>query len=543
MITTHGPNKQGISGFSLRQRLMVLVTLVTLIFLSAGVIWQNFEEQHIEDVVAESQQGRLGATQRLIQIFSNSLEAVVANGLNRPDLGRTRRLEKETEFLRSAKLAFAEKVWLLNETGATAQEAKINPSVELQLPPGFQDFAANVMLPTERRQFQYHDKTNGQTTIYVAAKAVDGRVMVAGRSLENSLRGELEEGLGIRISARAFAPPDNRFVIDRNGTTIYYIPLRNFDGSVTSSLTCMAQETWVERLFELISYVSAAFLIFCLLVMVAIGTFVVRAVVRPITAIGTAIIKDEPHHLDNVVKRNDELSQLARVAIDFIDQRHELVHLNEDLEVRVGERTKELTEAYDSIILGWSRAMDSRDKETEGHTQRVAEMAVKIGRAMGLDEDAIQILYRGALLHDIGKIGIPDSILLKPGKLTDEEMEVMKSHTLLAYEMLKPVKFLEESLCIPLCHHEKFDGTGYPLGLSADQIPLLARIFAVADVWDALRSDRPYRRSWSEQKTREHIIQQSGTHFDPIVVDAYLRIEPIPHPSDDLWNQIERDAA
>lgn len=522
---------------------MVLVTLVTLIFLSAGVIWQNFEEQHIEDVVAESQQGRLGATQRLIQIFSNSLEAVVANGLNRPDLGRTRRLEKETEFLRSAKLAFAEKVWLLNETGATAQEAKINPSVELQLPPGFQDFAANVMLPTERRQFQYHNKTNGQTTIYVAAKAVDGRVMVAGRSLENSLRGELEEGLGIRISARAFAPPDNRFVIDRNGTTIYYIPLRNFDGSVTSSLTCMAQEAWVERLFELISYVSAAFLIFCLLVMVAIGTFVVRAVVRPITAIGTAIIKDEPHHLDNVVKRNDELSQLARVAIDFIDQRHELVHLNEDLEVRVGERTKELTEAYDSIILGWSRAMDSRDKETEGHTQRVAEMAVKIGRAMGLDEDAIQILYRGALLHDIGKIGIPDSILLKPGKLTDEEMEVMKSHTLLAYEMLKPVKFLEESLCIPLCHHEKFDGTGYPLGLSADQIPLLARIFAVADVWDALRSDRPYRRSWSEQKTREHIIQQSGTHFDPIVVDAYLSIEPIPHPSDDLWNQIERDAA
>lgn len=143
---------------------------------------------------------------------------------------------------------------------------------------------------------------------------------------------------------------------------------------------------------------------------------------------------------------------------------------------------------------------------------------------MNILGDEMVHLRRGALLHDIGKMGIPDSILLKPGKLTAEERQVMEQHTIYAYQMLEPIAFLRPALDIPLYHHEKFDGTGYPYGLKKKQIPLSARIFAVVDVWDALRSDRPYRESWSEERVRDYIVEQAGTHFDPEVVEVFLSI-------------------
>jgi PAS domain S-box-containing protein/putative nucleotidyltransferase with HDIG domain len=184
----------------------------------------------------------------------------------------------------------------------------------------------------------------------------------------------------------------------------------------------------------------------------------------------------------------------------------------------------ELGRAYDTTIEGWSRALDLRDKETEGHTQRVSEMAVRLARAMGQSEaDLVQIRW-GALLHDIGKMGVPDGILLKPGPLTDEEWVIMKKHPTFAYEMLSPIHYLRQALEIPFGHHEKWDGSGYPHGLKGVQIPLSARIFAVVDVWDALRSDRPYRSGWSEERVREFIHVSSGSHFDPDVVDAFLRM-------------------
>jgi HD-GYP domain-containing protein (c-di-GMP phosphodiesterase class II) len=151
---------------------------------------------------------------------------------------------------------------------------------------------------------------------------------------------------------------------------------------------------------------------------------------------------------------------------------------------------------------------------------------------MGLSEKDQRDIFYGALVHDIGKIGIPDSILLKSDKLTPEEYEVMKTHPRLAYVMLKEIEFLQDSLVVPLYHHEKWNGGGYPDGLIAEDIPLIARVFAVADVWDALRSDRPYRKAWSEQKTREYIASESGTHFDPAVVEVFLAMERMPHPSD-----------
>jgi HD-GYP domain-containing protein (c-di-GMP phosphodiesterase class II) len=185
----------------------------------------------------------------------------------------------------------------------------------------------------------------------------------------------------------------------------------------------------------------------------------------------------------------------------------------------------ELRQAYDETIAGWSAALDLRDKETEGHSRRVTNTTVRLARAIGLRETELVQVRRGALLHDIGKLGVPDNILLKPGPLTDVEWAIMRQHPDFARDLLAPIAFLQPALEIPYCHHEKWDGTGYPRGLSGEAIPLAARLFAVADVWDALRSDRPYRPAWPAARVLEHVRAQSGTHFDPNVVTLFVRQE------------------
>jgi putative two-component system response regulator len=185
---------------------------------------------------------------------------------------------------------------------------------------------------------------------------------------------------------------------------------------------------------------------------------------------------------------------------------------------------EQLLSAYDATIEGWSRAMDLRDKETEGHTLRVTDLSVKLARNMGINEGELLFIRRGALLHDIGKLGVPDAILHKASSLNDDEWKVMRQHPQLAYDMLYPIEYLRPALDIPFCHHEKFDGTGYPRQLKGEQIPLSARIFAIVDVWDALTSDRPYRPAWEKQKAMEFINEQSGKHFDPKVVEGFNRM-------------------
>jgi putative nucleotidyltransferase with HDIG domain len=208
----------------------------------------------------------------------------------------------------------------------------------------------------------------------------------------------------------------------------------------------------------------------------------------------------------------ETLASQAAIAIDNTQLFETLQRANQNLSL-----------AYDATIEGWSRAMDLRDHETEGHTLRVTDLTVKLARAMHISEFQLSIIRRGTLLHDIGKIGVPDDILLKAGPLTEEEWVVMRKHPQYAYDMLAPIAYLKDSIDIPYCHHEKWDGTGYPQGLQGEQIPLGARIFAIVDVWDALTSDRPYRKKWTEQKTRLHIQQQSGKYFDPQIVNVFLK--------------------
>lgn len=183
----------------------------------------------------------------------------------------------------------------------------------------------------------------------------------------------------------------------------------------------------------------------------------------------------------------------------------------------------ELALAYDATIEGWSRALDLRDRETEGHTQRVTDLTLQLARKMGLSEEQLILIRRGALLHDIGKMGVPDYILLKPEVLTDEEQQIMRQHPQLAYNMLEPIAYLRDALNIPYCHHEKWNGSGYPNGLSGTQIPLEARLFTIVDVWDAITTDRPYRKGWPREKALNYIRDQSGKDFDPKMVEIFLQ--------------------
>ncbi len=186
---------------------------------------------------------------------------------------------------------------------------------------------------------------------------------------------------------------------------------------------------------------------------------------------------------------------------------------------------QQLLLAYNATIEGWSAALDLRDQETEGHTQRVTEMTIRLARSMGVfDEPDLLHIRQGALLHDIGKMGVPDRILLKPGPLTAAEKKIMRKHPEYAYQLLSPIAYLRKALDIPYSHHERWNGSGYPQGLKGKQIPQVARIFAVVDVWDALRSDRPYRKAWPEAEVVQYLRDRAGTEFDAEVVEAFLKI-------------------
>ncbi len=224
---------------------------------------------------------------------------------------------------------------------------------------------------------------------------------------------------------------------------------------------------------------------------------------------------------------SDQEIALLKVAAAQISAGIENHRLLEEvlLDARMLEfSNKELKQAYQETLEGWARALELRDSDTEGHTRRVADLALKIGMKMSLREVQLVHLQRGALLHDIGKMAVPDHILRKPGPLDEEEWTIMRRHPIHAYEMLSRINYLRPALAIPCSHHERWNGSGYPQGLEGEDIPLPARIFAVVDVWDALRSDRPYRKAWSTELTIAHLREGSGNLFDPAVVEAFLSV-------------------
>ena len=239
----------------------------------------------------------------------------------------------------------------------------------------------------------------------------------------------------------------------------------------------------------------------------------------PLIAKGRVVGVLELFHRRVLVEDHEWLSFLealaaqAAIAIDVTAMFTNLERSNVDL-----------ARAYDTTIEGWSRALDLRDRETEGHSERVTRLTLRMARAMNLTDAELVQVRRGALLHDIGKMGIPDHVLLKPGPLSPEEQELMRKHPAFAHELLAPIAYLQPALDIPYCHHERWDGTGYPRGLKGTQIPLVARIFALADVWDAMRSDRPYRPALSRDQALAYIREQSGRHFDPDIAALFLRL-------------------
>jgi len=207
----------------------------------------------------------------------------------------------------------------------------------------------------------------------------------------------------------------------------------------------------------------------------------------------------------------DVLAREAAIAID-----------NALLFQSLDRANTELTLAYDATITGWSQALELRDQETHGHASHVVELTLQLAGAVGIPESQLLHIRRGVLLHDIGNMAVPDEILHKPGPLNKAEWEVLRKHPENAFKMLSPITYLRSALDIPYCHHEKWDGSGYPRGLKAESIPLAARLFAVVDVYDALTSDRPYRKAWPMEKALDYIQEQSGKQFDPRIVKTFL---------------------
>jgi putative nucleotidyltransferase with HDIG domain len=215
---------------------------------------------------------------------------------------------------------------------------------------------------------------------------------------------------------------------------------------------------------------------------------------------------------------NDDLRRREAEYQKHLEEKEQLLQ-------QLRKKNAEMVDAYDRTIFGWSRVLEMRNREVKDHSRRVTEMAMQLARYVGVDGDDLEQIRRGSLLHDIGKMAIPDEIILKDGDLSEEERAIIRRHPLFGFEMVSEIEFLRPAVDIMLCHHEKWDGTGYPFGLAGDQIPLFARIFAVVDVWDALRSDdRTYRKPDPPEVAAEYLRSQAGEHFDPDVVEAFLKM-------------------
>lgn len=221
---------------------------------------------------------------------------------------------------------------------------------------------------------------------------------------------------------------------------------------------------------------------------------------------------------------DDKDTQLEKTKKEMQEKETQLLQLQELWKEKQESIEWEINSGMTITLEGWAHAIERRSQEADGHTKRVTELTVELAQRLNIPENQIIHIRRGAILHDIGKIGVPESVLLKPSVLNDKERELLRNHPKYAFDLLYPIEYLRPALDIPYCHHERWDGTGYPRGLKGEEIPIAARIFAVVDTWDALKTDRPYRSSWSTANTLDFINKASGEHFDPIVVKSFVEL-------------------
>lgn len=273
-------------------------------------------------------------------------------------------------------------------------------------------------------------------------------------------------------------------------------------GLVKSFFVKTTQTTRVQ-----ISILAGAILLLILMVGVNLATLITRPLIKLVQASREVTHGNLDVHVSSHTR--DEIDVLTQSFNQMVDS---LLKSKRDLEA-----------AYDSTLEGWSKALEYRDKETKGHSDRVTSLTMALAKELNFDPTQLIHIRRGALLHDIGKMGIPDSILLKEGPLTPEERVYMQRHSQYGFDLLHPIEYLRPAISIPYGHHEKWDGTGYPNGLKGEEIPLEARLFALIDVWDALTSDRPYRKAMSATDALNIIQKDSGTHFDPRLVELFIK--------------------
>lgn len=543
---------------SVRTRILLLLSLLAAAFLAGALSWQWLEKKQAGLLSRQARQDMAVTDEKELALKGESLKMLASDYTCWGEMVtfvRTRDPKWAAENLDTALTTYAAAgVWVYNEGMAPTYSvcsAEAGPLKRFPLPPSALRGAfrgghsCHFFVRTSRGLLEVRGATI-HTTADTKRTGPSFGFFFAGRLWDNVYLESLRELMGSQVqllAPGAAATPDHAFEAD--GVFHLSQTLPDWEGRPVAQLHIVADRPGIRELGRSTGKALALFVTFAALLLALLSVCLLRWVSEPLRALSESLKFQKPDLILHVGLEGSEFGDLARIVRAFFEQRAELLgevqdrmraeealqRAHDGLEVRVAERTAELAEAngalqraYTATIEGWSRAMDLKDHETEGHCRRVTEMTLRLARGFAFDDEQLLHIQRGALLHDIGKMGIPDHILLKPGGLTDDEWVVMRRHPTFALEMLWPIEFLRPAIEIPWCHHEKWDGSGYPRGLRGEEIPLAARLFAVVDVWDALRSDRPYREGWPLSRVCEHLRAQAGSHFDPGVAERFIEL-------------------
>lgn len=541
---------------SVRNRILLLISLLATAFLAALLSWQSLGRRQADLLSRQSRQEMTVTCQKELELKGASLKALAFDYTFWDEMVRfvhTRDPQWAAQNLDTALSTYdTDGVWVFDLQMNPVYSVCTDDAKALKRFP----LPSSALRETMRRSRFCHffvPTSRGLLEVRGAAIHASQDVRRAGpaygyfftghlwdRAYLDSLSALMGAQVQLTVPGTADALPHD---MEKDGVFRLSQILPAWRGQPVSQLEIVARRSGIGEIQRSNGSALGLFVIFAALLLGLLSLCLLHWVSRPLQLIAASLRAQQPEALHSLRSDCTEFGALADLVQTFFAQRSELLaevqdrmraeealqRAHDGLEARVAERTTELAEAngalqraYTATIEGWSKAMDLKDHETEGHCQRVTDMTVRLAQSFGLEEEQLLQIQRGALLHDIGKMGIPDRILLKPGGLTDDEWDVMRRHPTFALEMLWPIDFLRPAIAIPWCHHEKWDGTGYPRGLQGEEIPFSARLFAIVDVWDALRSDRPYRKGWPLHRVCDHLQAQAGTHFDPNIVTRFV---------------------